>query len=64
MRFGNSPNYDPYKCFMSVDGTEFMIYLPYPVRNMCYSHKFMDPVLRYELYVAVFSNEMISASGS
>lgn len=61
-RFENCPHAF-YRCHISVDGVDFMIYEPQSFSDMWYSHKFKGPGLRYEIGVCIFTSQISWANG-
>jgi hypothetical protein len=51
------------KHFVSVDGTNFMIYEQTPFDRRWWSHKFNGPAVRYEIAVAIYNISIVHING-
>lgn len=50
-------------CYASIDGSGFPIRKPYPFDPKCFSHKFNEPVVRYEIVVSINRDVMVWLNG-
>jgi len=52
-----------FRCWTSVDGTDFRIYEPRPFDRGLYSHKFKGPGLRYEVALCIRTGRIVWING-
>lgn len=50
-------------CYMTVDGTDFLIQEPKPLDRTFYSHKFKHAALRYEIGISIDKGDIIWVNG-
>ncbi|CAJ1932133.1 unnamed protein product [Cylindrotheca closterium] len=50
-------------CWITVDGTDFMIQQPTPFSKKWYSHKFKGPGLRYEVAISIMGGNIVHTNG-
>jgi len=56
---GDPPDDLAFRCFVSLDGTDFSIYEPTPFDAKWYSHKLNGPGLRYEIGICLRTGDIV-----
>lgn len=60
---GDPPDDLAFRCFVSLDGTDFSIYEPTPFDAKWYSHKLNGPGLRYEIGICLRTGDIVWVNG-